>query len=88
MLSQLCTHPELRGLGLGTALVRALEHRCRQRELDVVRLAVEIANVRARTLYERLGYETFGEDVMGWEQPTASGVTWYKTTVTLMRRKL
>jgi len=46
-------------LGIGSALVRALEERARHWRLSVVQL---ISTVNARAFYERLGYEFTGQD--------------------------
>ena len=47
---------EHRSHGIGAALVRALEALARSRGQARIGLGVGIANVRARRLYERLGY--------------------------------
>lgn len=60
-LWQLSTAPDRRSRGFGTMLIGALEDAARQRGLRQVRLTVETDNVRARQLYERLGYTSQGE---------------------------
>ena len=88
-LWQLATHPELRGLGLGTHLVGALEARVHARGIESAWLGVELNNPRARALYERLGYEPFAEEADGWETEDANGRRfWKETRMTLMRRSL
>lgn len=53
--------PEEQGRGIGTAVVRSVLARAAARRLPVT-LQVLKANVRARQLYERLGFLATGED--------------------------
>jgi ribosomal protein S18 acetylase RimI-like enzyme len=53
---QLVVHPALRSCGIGTVLVHAAEERIRRRGLGYAELGVEVTNLRAQQLYERLGY--------------------------------
>lgn len=46
-----------RGLGTGTALVRRLEHECRERGVKRIFLETELPNEAARRLYAREGFE-------------------------------
>ena len=58
-----------RGRGVGTALVNAVEAAAADRALTEVNLEVAIENEDAIRLYERLGYQRLGEQVMDrWEQ--------------------
>ncbi len=61
-LWQLAVLPALQSRGLGTLLVRAAERRIRDRGRSRAELAVEENNVRARALYERLGYVAYGRE--------------------------
>lgn len=89
LIGQLAVHPALRSCGLGTLLVAAAEERITRRGLGRAELGVEIDNPRARTLYERLGYEAYGEAPDGWDEEHPDGtITRYETTCTLMRRTL
>ena len=55
--------------GVGAALVRAVEAAAADRDLDRVNLEVAVENENAVRLYERLGYQRFGEQVIDrWEQ--------------------
>jgi len=58
---QLATHPQLQGLGLATRLIGELESRAVRRGVRRLRIGVGVENVRARRLYEHLGYEVVGE---------------------------
>ncbi len=55
--------PEARGLGVGTALLRELERRARERGAAKMTLEVHDSNHAARRLYSRFGFE-------GWSPPT------------------
>ncbi len=86
---QLCTHPELRGRGLGTRLMRAMEDRIRSRNLQWAILGVEDDNPRARSLYERLGYREFRRSNESWEVTMDDGtVALYETEVAQLRKQL
>jgi ribosomal protein S18 acetylase RimI-like enzyme len=50
--------PPLRGVGVGTELMRAAETFACARSCDAIVLGVEDSNPSARRLYERLGYRT------------------------------
>lgn len=56
ILNNLEIHPDHRGRGVGTKLIRAAERRLRMLGFDRVALAVEVTNGRAARLYRRLGY--------------------------------
>jgi ribosomal protein S18 acetylase RimI-like enzyme len=55
-LWQLTVHGALQSCGIGTILIQAAEQRIRARGLHRAELGVEESNLRARALYERLGY--------------------------------
>jgi GNAT superfamily N-acetyltransferase len=48
------------GRGIGTALIRAAEDTARQLGYERLALGVGLENLRARRLYERLGYADWG----------------------------
>lgn len=48
--------PRVRGMGIGTQLLRWLEHQVKRRGATKLRLAVVVENTGARSLYRRLGY--------------------------------
>lgn len=87
VLWALRVHPLLRGLGLGRELVHTAEECARERGFDRVELEVEPNNVRARRLYQRLGYEPGGTTTarMSWERP--DGVVERATQQHLLLRK-
>jgi ribosomal protein S18 acetylase RimI-like enzyme len=56
LLDGICVAPAARGLGVGSALMAAIENEARERGYAYVRLDVIDSNWRARALYQRLGY--------------------------------
>jgi len=86
---QLATHPRLEGLGLATRLIAELERRTVRRGIHTARLSVELDNVRARRLYEHLGYVPVRESPASWEAEAPDGrLVLYTTTVTEMVRAI
>jgi len=65
-LYALRVRPENRNRGIGTELVREAESVLRQRGFSRVLISVAQDNDAARRLYERLGYEVFGDDPGNW----------------------
>jgi ribosomal protein S18 acetylase RimI-like enzyme len=65
-LYALRVRPEYRNRGIGTELVREAESVLRQRGFSRALISVAKENDAARRLYERLGYEVFGEDPGNW----------------------
>ncbi|MCC9706498.1 GNAT family N-acetyltransferase [Streptomyces sp. MNU76] len=60
-LGRLAVVPEARGLGVGVALVRAVEEAARERGLTEVDLG---AQTHALGFYERLGYAAYGPEFL------------------------
>jgi ribosomal protein S18 acetylase RimI-like enzyme len=56
LLDGLCVSDEVRGQGVGTALLEAIVEEGRRRGYGAVRLDVVDTNARARALYERRGF--------------------------------
>jgi ribosomal protein S18 acetylase RimI-like enzyme len=56
LMDGLCVDPAARGAGVGTALIEALCAEGRARHYTALRLDVIDTNLRARALYERLGF--------------------------------
>ena len=65
-LYALRVRPTYRNRGIGTELVREAESLLRQRGFGRALISVAKDNDAARRLYERLGYEVFGEDAGDW----------------------
>jgi ribosomal protein S18 acetylase RimI-like enzyme len=55
--------PDVRGMGVGTALLEELERRARGRDCAKMTLEVHVTNESAMRLYERFGFE-------GWNPST------------------
>ena len=88
-LEQLAVHGALQSCGIGTILIQAAEQRMRARGLRRAELAVEESNPRARALYERLGYASYGQEPASWDEEGLDGKVFrYETVCTLMRKAL
>jgi ribosomal protein S18 acetylase RimI-like enzyme len=86
---QLSTVEELRGLGLGTRLIKEAERRIKLRGIKKAILGVEVTNTRAKALYDRLGYIEFDRIKDSWEEGDLDGHTViYRADVILMRKSL
>ena len=62
-IAHLGVPPELRGRGLGNAVIAALLEQGRARRLPKAVLDVAVSNPRAQALYERLGFEVAAERI-------------------------
>lgn len=88
-LWQLVVHPALRSCGIGTVLITFAEERIRRRGLYWATLGVEDDNLRARALYERLGYLACGRERESWTVEAPDGPrTRHETVCTVMRKYL
>ncbi|MCW5254738.1 MULTISPECIES: GNAT family N-acetyltransferase [unclassified Streptomyces] len=88
-LWQLAVHPALQSCGIGTFLVEAAELRIRARGLRRAELGVEEGNLRARALYERLGYVAYDRRPDSWDERAPDGsLRRHETMCTLMRKEL
>lgn len=65
LLDGIAVAPDARGLGIGTALLEAVELEAGRRGCRTVRLDVIDTNPRARALYERRGYEPVSVERLG-----------------------
>lgn len=57
-IAYMAVEPEFAGKGAGTALLAAAEDEARRRGLPYISMMVTEANIPARRLYERAGYDT------------------------------
>ncbi|HET9650067.1 MAG TPA: GNAT family N-acetyltransferase [Microlunatus sp.] len=85
VLWMIAVHETLQSLGIGSALIAALEDRARAAGCRTARLSVEHDNPRAQALYRRLGYVPTGSVLESW--PVTGGRT-YVTVCTVMERPL
>lgn len=65
LLDGICVTPKARSLGIGSALMAAIETEAQARGYAYVRLDVVDSNWRAKALYERLGYLAIKTDHLG-----------------------
>lgn len=65
LIDGICVAREWRGHGVGTALIGALFEEGRWRGYPAIRLDVIDANVRAKALYERLGFTVWRSETLG-----------------------
>ncbi len=86
-IGQLSTDPALQGQGLGTVLIEAAERRIGARGHQWSILGVEVENVRARKLYERLGYVAYAEEVESWTAEDEDGKEYLHTANAILLRK-
>lgn len=61
VIDGICVHPDWRGHGIGTALIEGLCDKTRALGYPSIRLDVVDKNIRARALYERMGFEVSRE---------------------------
>jgi ribosomal protein S18 acetylase RimI-like enzyme len=88
-LWQLAVHEALQSCGIGTILIQAAEQRILARGLHRAELGVEERNLRARALYDRLGYVAYGRAPDSWDEQAPDGtIIRYETVCTLMRKEL
>lgn len=88
-IGQLATHPELQSLGIGTLLMHGAESCIKSKQKNVSVLGVEVINVRAKALYERLGYALRGQEKQGWDAVDEHGdIVYYETEVLIMSKIL
>jgi ribosomal protein S18 acetylase RimI-like enzyme len=69
-LLAIMTAPEWRGQGLGAALLTAVEERCRQRQIHLLDVTVDMNNSGARRFYERQGF-IFRREILLYGRPMA-----------------
>lgn len=81
LIDGLCVAAPWRGRGIGTALIAAICHEGARRGYEAVRLDVVDTNLRARALYERLGFVAVGSDRLGAAAPLFG----FGATVTMVR---
>ena len=88
-LYALRVHEPFQGLGIGTQLIRVGGQAARAHGFRIMHLAVEKTNARARTLYERLGFEIYSQRVDVWSYVDHLGQThWVHEDVWGMRKEL
>ena len=65
LIDGICVASNARGRGIGTALIAALCDEGRARGYTAIRLDVIDSNLRAKALYQRLGFEVLHSETIG-----------------------
>jgi ribosomal protein S18 acetylase RimI-like enzyme len=75
-INTLAVFPDSQGQGIGTYLLSYAENKAREMHYNKCALSVEVSNLRARSLYERLGYRVVETITFDWPKQF-SGTTGY-----------
>lgn len=81
LIDGLCVVPDARSQGIGTLLIEAICDEARSRGYRGVRLDVVDTNLRAKKLYQRLGFIAEGTDRLGIAAPLFG----FRATTTMVR---
>lgn len=73
-ITNIAVHPSHRRLGVGHALLSALEQEAQGRGLGQLSLEVRVSNLAAISLYERHGFEAAGRRRGFYRHPTEDGL--------------
>ncbi|MFZ0544436.1 MAG: GNAT family N-acetyltransferase [Candidatus Promineifilaceae bacterium] len=65
-LVRITVHPDLQGLGVGSALMAAAMERYRRRGIKRVSLNTQLDNIASHRLYEKFGFYRTGEQMPVW----------------------
>ncbi len=65
LIDGICVARDMRGMGIGSALVGALKAEALDRGYTAIRLEVIDTNIRARALYERTGFRVLRSESLG-----------------------
>ncbi len=65
LIDGICVARDARGKGVGSALIRSLVSEAQGRGYGAIRLEVIDTNLRARALYERLGFTPWRHEALG-----------------------
>lgn len=88
-IAQLAVRSDLQGLGIATHLIHVAEGRIQDRGRRWAVLGVERRDRGVCALYERLGYEMFGQKNGSWEvEDDAGRVSMHQAELLLLRREV
>jgi ribosomal protein S18 acetylase RimI-like enzyme len=79
-INTLAVSHDFQGQGIGTHLLSYAEHKARKMHYNQCALSVEMSNLRARYLYERIGYRVVETSKFAWPK-CVSGYTGYHRMV-------
>ncbi len=80
----------LRNYGIGTWLIGECEEYAKREGFELIKLGVEIQNIRAIKLYEKLGYKKIDQKKDSWQEvdPKTGKTYWYNTEAYIMGKRL
>lgn len=73
-ITNVCVAPDFRGRGIAGEMMRFLILEGRKRKIDVFFLEVRESNIRAISLYEKIGFQKIGLRKNFYEKPVENGI--------------
>lgn len=73
-VTNIAVAPDVRRMGIASALIAEVVRKARENALALVTLEVRKSNIPARTLYERFGFKALGERKNYYQSPRENAV--------------
>lgn len=77
-ITNMAVDKEYRKMGIGEALMKEMEKRGRQKDVDIFFLEVRQSNAAARRLYDKMGYKEIGTRKRFYERPVEDAIVMSK----------
>lgn len=77
-ITNMAVDKEYRKNGIGEALMKEMEKRGRQKDVDIFFLEVRQSNAAARRLYDKMGYKEIGTRKRFYERPVEDAIVMSK----------
>lgn len=77
-ITNMAVDKEYRKRGIGEALMKEMEKRGRQKDVDIFFLEVRQSNAAARRLYDKMGYKEIGTRKRFYERPVEDAIVMSK----------
>lgn len=77
-ITNMAVDKEYRKKGIGEALMKEMEKRGRQKDVDIFFLEVRQSNAAARRLYDKMGYKEIGTRKRFYERPVEDAIVMSK----------
>lgn len=77
-ITNMAVDKEYRKKGIGEALMKEMEKRGRQKDVDIFFLEVRQSNAEARRLYDKMGYKEIGTRKRFYERPVEDAIVMSK----------